>query len=275
MPRKKGSVVVYFRWHGQRLTASGKTHDEAIANKALKLAALEAGTLELTGNTQVKIWIKEWIETYKAGEVNAAWLRDIKGICNNYIVSAIGTVPIRNVKPIQLQKIINSNNKSVSFNKKLYDIIRQIFREAYHNRLTQRDISESLTPAKGTSKRRRSITDQERAVLLHVLEGHRGKIFCYLMLYAGLRPGEAAALQWKDVDLKNRVIAINKALKSDGTIKNQPKTDAGNRTIPIQNTLYDALAESPKSPFAPVCVNERETLIPAELSNQCGKMCGD
>lgn len=49
----------------------------------------------------------------------------------------------------------------------------------------------------------RSITQNERDVLLRVLRGHRGEIFCKFILYCGLRPGEVAALLWKDMVLKN------------------------------------------------------------------------
>lgn len=257
MPRKEGTVVKYFRWNGQRLSVSGANDEEAIMNKALKIAALEEGTIEISGNTLVRDWIKEWQETYKHHDgVNDSWYRDIKGYCRNYIEPEIGKVRIRTIKPSQLQKIINNNNKSKSFNSKLYDIICQIFRTAYQNELIAKDPTEMLKPSKnGTEKKRRSLTDYERTVMLDVLEGHRGKLFCYLMLYAGLRPGEAAALIWKDVDLTNRTIDINKALKSDATVQPKPKTAAGFRKIPISDTLFNALDDAKGSPFAPVCVN--------------------
>ena len=257
MPRKEGKIVKRFRWNGQRLSVSGDTEKEAAVNKALKIAALEAGTQEVTCSTLVRDWIDEWLETYKHHDgVNSAWYSDIKSYCRKYIIPAIGTVRIRMIKPIQLQKIINANSKSKSFNDKLFHIICQVFRTAYQNGLIAKDPTEMLAPSKsGTEKARRSLTEYEREVLLEVLEGHRGKLFCYLMLYAGLRPGEAAALLWKDVDLSNRTISINKALKSDSTIQPRPKTAAGFRAIPISDALFNALDDAKGSPFSLVCVN--------------------
>ncbi|MGN8763979.1 tyrosine-type recombinase/integrase [Hornefia butyriciproducens] len=257
MPRSKKTVVVYFRWRGKRYSASGKTRDEAIEAKTKKIAALESGYTELSGNTLVRDWISEWLETYKRGVVNDSWFKAISGMCNNYILPELGNARINRIKPVQLQKIINSNHKSKSFNKKLFDIIRQIFRSAYLNGLTPRDISESLVPSSsGVEKKRRSITDHERAVLLNVLEEHRGKLLCYLMLYAGLRPGEAAALQWRDIDFRKRQISISKALKSDGTIQPEPKTKAGRRSIPLQSRLFDVLYSEKGAPFDFVCTTE-------------------
>lgn len=261
MPRKKGQVVLYFRWHGRKLSVAGKTRDEAVAKKALKIAALERQDPEISGDTLVRDWISSWIETYKEGQVNPAWLKDIESLCRRYIVPEIGTLRIRTVKPIQLQRIININSKSKSFNAKLYDIIRQIFRTAYQNRLVARDPSEGLTRAPSQRpKKRRSLTDAEREALLAVLPGHRGEAFCKLMLYAGLRPGECAALTWSDVDMQQRVIHVRKALKSDGVVRPAPKTAAGVRDVPIVEELYLVLKKvREKGDFGFVCVNSRGT----------------
>lgn len=257
MPRKEGKIVKRFRWHGRRYSVSGYSDQDILMNMAKKIASLESDTVEITGNTLVKDWVKEWQETYKHHDgVNAAWYKDIQRYCKNYIEPELGNVRIRTIRPVQLQRIINNNCKSKSFNSKLYQIVCQIFKAAYHNELIARDPTEMLKPAKGgTETVRRSLTDYEREVLLDVLEGHRGKVFCCLMLYAGLRPGEVAALLWKDVDLKNRTITVNKALKSDSTIQPRPKTAAGFRTIPISESLFNVLDSAKGSPFSYVCLN--------------------
>jgi integrase len=73
------------------------------------------------------------------------------------------------------------------------------------------------------------------------------------MLYAGLRPGEVRALQWKDIDLNANVIEVTKAGKEKRRIGG-PKTKAGIRKIPLSNELKPYLI--PKSPFDFVCPNE-------------------
>ena len=90
--------------------------------------------------------------------------------------------------------------------------------------------------------------------MLEVLDGHRGEIFCKLMLYCGLRGGEVAALLWEDVDLDRGVIHVKRALKKDGTI-GEPKTAAGVRTVPIPSHFIPTLKKAVTSPFLPVCVN--------------------
>lgn len=255
MPRKNTNITLDFRYKGNRYTVTAPTRDEALMRKALKMKEIDEGYIKYDDRITVKTWIEEWITNYKEGVVNSAWLRDVKGYCNNYILPNIGDKPIGEVKALMLQKIINSNVKSKSFNDKLYVIIKEIFKKAYENDILPKDITKTLNGDKTkTYQKRRALTSEEKGLLLKALENHRGKLFCYLMLYAGLRPSECAALMWEDVDLIKREIHIQRALKSDGVIKKETKTKSGNRIIPIQNALFQVLKVSKKdSGF--VCTN--------------------
>lgn len=77
----------------------------------------------------------------------------------------------------------------------------------------------------------------------------RNAQFCLIVLYTGLRIGEAYALTWEDVDFEHDIIRINKTkerIKIDGKyqwIVDTPKRTASIRTIPIaakakQQLLY-------------------------------------
>ena len=68
-----------------------------------------------------------------------------------------------------------------------------------------------------------------------------------IQLFMGLRVGECLALDVHDIDLMNRKIYIHKTLTSSSgdTIKlsNSPKTQAGNRYLPIPDSLYPYIVE--------------------------------
>lgn len=93
-----------------------------------------------------------------------------------------------------------------------------------------------------------SRTDQ-KTIINYVLENNKQK-YCgiILSLMTGLRIGELCALKWNDIDLKKRIIIVNKTLqrvcyknkKSKITIT-KPKTQNSDREIPISNALYDFL----------------------------------
>lgn len=63
----------------------------------------------------------------------------------------------------------------------------------------------------------------------------------------GLRIGECLALDIHDIDLMNRKIYVHKTLTRDSKgytkLSNSPKTQAGNRYLPIPDSLYPYIIE--------------------------------
>lgn len=65
----------------------------------------------------------------------------------------------------------------------------------------------------------------------------------YLILYTGLRKGEALALTRNDFDFKEKVIRINKSVYHEANKPKlkRPKTEAGIRTVPILDPLMNKI----------------------------------
>lgn len=93
--------------------------------------------------------------------------------------------------------------------------------------------------------------EQQRAfmeyVANHPVYYHWWSLFTVL-LGTGCRIGEALGLRWEDLDFENRIISINHSLVYYPTAKERksvmrivkPKTEAGIRTIPMLDVVYDA-----------------------------------
>lgn len=75
----------------------------------------------------------------------------------------------------------------------------------------------------------------------------RNARFCLLVLYTGMRIGEAYALTWKDIDFKNNTINIDKTMeriKVDGKYQwliDTPKRPKSIRVIPLANRAKEQL----------------------------------
>ena len=194
-----------------------------------------------------------FLESHKENVVSASWYQDLCYIWD-VIVRGIGDKPIKNIKPLHLQSYLNSlTDISDGYIKKQYDLIKQVFRHAYINGVTPSDYTLGLVRPHGSATQSgRSITDHERKVLLDVLDGHRGELFCKILLYCGLRPAEAQALIWKDIDLNKKTITVSKSLKRDGKV-GAPKTSAAYRTIPVPDHLVPLLQKNKsQNPFKDV-----------------------
>lgn len=190
-----------------------------------------------------------YLDAHKLHTVSYQWYKDLTYILG-LIVKGIGDKPLCNIRPMELQSYLNTLGRfSDGYIKKQYDLIVQLFTHAYRNGLTPIDYSLNLTRPKGKPNGNgRSITDYERKILLDVLDGHRGELFCKLMLYCGLRPSEVQALQWNDFDMNENTVSISRSLKSDGAI-GVPKSKAAYRTIPIPICLVPLIRSQRGEPF--------------------------
>ena len=68
-------------------------------------------------------------------------------------------------------------------------------------------------------------------------------LFPFFALMTGMRKGEILALTWKDIDFDRNYIHVTKSVAHDGDrpIVKTPKTDAGNRIVPLLLPLRNEL----------------------------------
>lgn len=239
-------------WHeGKRYDIKARTQKELIEKVGNKKAQLESNILD--SNTTVKQWADKWLKQ-KETTVSQTWFKTIKSIVENKIVPNLN-LPIKNVLPIHIEGVLAQyTHHTDSHIKKIYDIMNEMFRSALNNRLIDYNPVPGATKPKGKkNQKRRAITDYERKHILKVAEKYeKSKLFIFLMLYAGLRPQEVITLQWRHIDFKGRFIRVESALKRDGT-EGGPKSDAGERKIPLSSVLSSELIKHRGEPFSYVC----------------------
>lgn len=145
------------------------------------------------------------------------------------------------------------------------------------------------------SRRDRIATPTEAAALIAALRDEHDRALWGVLLYAGLRLGEAQALRWDSVDLARGTIRVERGWDAKvGEI--EPKSRAARRTIPIVPTLRDLLV-SPRlsagrdqgfmfgtgdGPFSPRSVTDRadtawrkaklERITPHEARHVCASI---
>ena len=106
------------------------------------------------------------------------------------------------------------------------------------------------TKVKATKSYHRALTQEEQTVFMEELKTDYFYEFIALLLTTGMRQGEAAALNWSDIDYKQNVIHITKTVTYDenGKIKigDSPKSEAGQRDIPMNDTIREILKTQKK-----------------------------
>jgi integrase len=256
---------------GVRYKAYGKTEREAQRKLDDILFEVRQNGQKLDGNTTVKKWSKEWLEVYVdtrdiTGKSAGMYHEKLK----KYILPAIGSMKLKDVRDTHLKKVLNKANTSKSTAQKVKITMQAMFKQARKSRLIPYDPAEDLELPKAPVGQRHSITEYERKNILDVAEWHRGGLYVLLMLYCGLRPGECIALQWKDIDLTNGVIHVTKDLESGSTdnIK-EPKSAAGIRDVPIPEKLLPRLNKPKGGDFQYVLLQPKGRKRHTEGSLRC------
>lgn len=239
---KKKLFTATFTFEGKRYyVRSSKSQREADKKAALKQSALEKGSVILHDGITVEQYAMKWVEIYKANTVSQGVYKHYISYIKNYIVPAIGYIPIQKIRQINLQAILNAQQgKSKNHCVKLRATIEQIFTQAFKDQLISRNTADGLILPQATDGTHRSITQAERAAILSAAKTHKAGLWVKLMLYCGLRPQETAMLTWGSIDQVNKRLMIRLAIDENGEAK-APKSTAGIRDIPIPPLLWNEL----------------------------------
>lgn len=233
-----------FRHNGKQYQVYGATLEEAITKMVEKKKELESSLEAKGGNMTVKEWFDLWKSTYKDNTKMTA--KSLKMYDEKFVyLKPIYGMKLKDVQEGHLQKILNAEaGRSFSHLNKLRSVMTQLFSKARKLRYIVFDPSEDLTLPDYTKGTRRSLTDDERQSMLAVVNTHKAGLWIQTMLYAGLRPGETAALLWGDINFDKNEIHVTTALESGSRQRKDPKTAAGIRTIPIHANLKPLLMQA-------------------------------
>lgn len=121
------------------------------------------------------------------------------------------------------------------------DPLRRMFDRALKRDLVAVDPTDGLELRRPKGRRERIASPQEAARLITALPDDLQALYATAM-YAGLRRGELRALRWSDVDLNARVIRVQRGWDDEEGERDETKSVAGRRTVPILDLLAEYLA---------------------------------
>ncbi len=130
----------------------------------------------------------------------------------------------------------------------MHGTARNSLEKAYHLNMVERNPTiGAVIKGKKKEKSIKFIDSYDIPLFLKTARqyGYTYWIFYYFMIETGVRKGEAAAIQWTDINFKESTVTINKTLdfqaNSDGELFGDPKTYKSKRTITIRKNLMDKL----------------------------------
>lgn len=244
-----------FTFDGKRYYIKGNTKKEVNEKLLKKKQELEDGVRKITKKMLFSDWADEWMIVYKEPTVSKETADAYRYAIKNHIIPVIGNMPLQSIRSIHCQRVLNGMN---GYSKKMINRVRNLqFRcleDAVANGLLLDNPSKNLKAPKGESKSRRALTSEERRFVILTADKHKAGLWVKLMLYCGLRPSEAAALQWRNVDFKRGMLNVDSNIKRSGAV-GSTKTESGVRSIPIRDVLLKDLILKKGEPFEYILKN--------------------
>jgi integrase len=181
-----------FTFDGRRYFVRADTEKELYEKVALKKRDLEEGRVILSGSMTVKAWAKQVLEAYKPN-ISDEYRSQMEQRISKHILSDIGSLPLRSVKPLQCQAILNrQTGRSKSHIDKLYHELYFIFEKAVSNQLILKNPAADLVKPEGYDPSMRSLTPFEKEHWESIMDDDPRFLLFQLMYYCGCRPSEAA-----------------------------------------------------------------------------------
>lgn len=175
---------------------------------------------------------------------------------NNHIKgSHVGNMNVQEIQQVHLQNYLNAKTSlSKSSIKKIYELLNNSFKSAIANNLIRLNPLDSvkLPSSEVKPKSIEILTLNEQKAYINALEGSGVRMILFTLLNTGMRVGEAMALKWDNVDLTNATITVCENIKKvkqydakgnsiNTLITKSPKTEKGNRLLPIPKFLVNEL----------------------------------
>ena len=224
--------------------------------------------------------MQNWLQVFKYPSVERTTYDRLECTAKNQIYAILGNKVVGNIKSADIKNLLNHwMNEGYAYTtvKKVYVILNEYFRYLMQQELIQKNPMQSapmikkanFMAAQGkenlpTNETVTIFTPEEIAKLKEEaskqyatgkkLYKQAGAIF--LMLNTGLRTGEVLGLLNSDIDLENRVLHVQRAVKQrnvrDGYEQVGPKTEmvvgklksaSSKRDVPLNDTAIQAIKE--------------------------------
>ena len=261
------SIRIRFTWNKKRCcetlpfpqTTKGIAAAEGLRSQVKQLDRLGALTtekyIELFPTTrsgavsQIPIFFdyaQEWLNSLQIVESTR---KNYRSTMQNYWIPHLAHLPIDAISPVLMRKIVNGIEWTSPVRRKnAVRLVTSLFNQAVSDELIQRNPARSI-PATRVVKREldpfsRAEADAVIAKLYEVTSGLQAIYACFFefSFYTGMRPGEAMALRWSEVDTRNRTARVCR-IRLYGKIQERTKTKTS-REVLLNDQALQALEKA-------------------------------
>ncbi len=225
----------------RRIITTTLSGDRKAAERELRrlLRAVDTGEHVDPTRLTVRAWLEHWVETVRQ-EVSPKSHERYTEIVTNFLIPALGNLPLTKLAPIHIQKAYNGwatggrrdgkrGGLSPLTRRYIHSILRSALTRAFEQQLLARNPADAFKKRLPKVEREEmtTLTAEQSARLLAAIEQTRMYCPVLLGLVTGMRRGEILALRWKNVDFQRATLRVVESLEQtkSGLRFKGPKSD--------------------------------------------------
>lgn len=256
--------------HAVQKSVSGKTQAECRAKMQKAIEESRNLVIRSEGEYTVGEWCRQWFEIYSKPHLRPNTANGYQNILFHQIVPAIGQIKLRELTPIQIQKMYNdiksggrirltgqrdNHALSNSYVRSVHMLLHNCLQQAVRERLIHHNPCDNCRIPKKDRVEMKIIPPEQIGRYLREAERYGVLPIFYLELTSGLRRGELLALRWDDVDVATGIITVNKQVSriNGALVVSDPKTNNSIRKVAVPKRTVELLVQEhnlhPDSPY--------------------------
>jgi integrase len=271
-------VVDYVDQHGERHIKTFARKRDADAHHAIVGAAVQAGTHTADSRSLTVAKAAElWLESCEAAGLERTTITAYRQHVELHIIPILGALRLSQLTvPLVrgFEDRLRRDGRSPIMVRKARRSLGGILADAQERGLVAQNVVYSMRKNRrssrvdGNGKLKIGVNipspDEMRAIvtaLAAIDEAARFRPLLLTAIFTGLRASELRGLRWEDVDLKRGELHVRQRADRYGKI-GRPKSEAGERTVPLPPMVVAALREhklaSPANALGLVFANSRD-----------------
>lgn len=201
---------------------TGKTQKEVSKKLKEVTTAIDSGTYTVPSKMTVGEWLDIWTAEYLGG-VKELTVSSYKSSIKTHIKPGLGAIKLESLSSHVIQGFYNrllapaKDRKGLSPKtiKNVHGVLHKSLQQAVADGYIRLNPADSCVLPRAERKELKPLDEQQITTFLQAIRGHRLEDLFTVVLFTGMREGEALGLLWDCVDLNAGTITINKQLQKD------------------------------------------------------------
>lgn len=192
-------------------------------------------------------FLYHWMDNYVKYNCEETTSYGYNNIINKHVVPYLGQFALQKLQPVHIQQyykhLMDVKGLSPNTVQKHHACIRKALDYGLKQQFVHRNVSDAVILPRKDKFEGQSYTSEQLNILLDNVLDTKLELPVYLAGYLGLRREEIAGLEWKAIDLEQRVLHIVKVRTSAGgkEVVKVPKTEKSRRSLYITDELMEVI----------------------------------